>query len=367
LKKLVVSMLIFMLVFPMQAWGYSYGDPTKEDIAETFLLIQTKVNASPADWEAAAAAYEVRRAEIASHFGESIAVTLDANFKAKQKDLMYDNYRYVLYLNLERRFTYAKADIDDYGASKLLIGKARGTYDVLKPYIQSNLPNEVSNIEEALNKTLESLGNPGLFGVGEKPIQPEVFDEQTGYILKTLKPIFSYTPAKAKEEPAAQQPKETAPDKTDPKESKPSTDTSSTTKTDAEEPASNAEDKSIEKVEEPSNEVKQTDESKSEIDENKAETDAVETSSSVKQDASIENGAAEVKSTDVVDESLVVQTDETEAEATTVDIAAADVLAEEHAPMSRTDKTNPIVSVIIIGAVVLIGGGVFLAKKKGII
>lgn len=153
LTTMALLFIIGTLLFPNSAFAYSYGDPTKEDIAETFKTIQMKLNESPADWNGAREAYKVRRAEISSHFGESIAVTLDANFEMEQKDLLIQNYRYVLYLNLERRFSYAEKDIQDYSKAKTLLAKAKGTFDVLKPYVKGQIPDKIESLDSAFDQS----------------------------------------------------------------------------------------------------------------------------------------------------------------------------------------------------------------------
>lgn len=178
---------------PSPAGAYSYGDPDKEDVAETYKLIEAELAEN--DWNAALAAYQVRRAEIESHFGKEVAMTLDANFRDKNKALVLQNYKYVLYLNLDRRFTYAEKDINDYAKAKLLLAKAKGTFDVLTPYVQSRMPDRVAEIRAHFDGALEALGNPGLFGIGKKPVDVEAYRQHTSAILTTLKPLFAYTPA----------------------------------------------------------------------------------------------------------------------------------------------------------------------------
>ena len=62
---------------------------------------------------------------------------LDANFQAKDNKLVIANFKAVLVMNLDRRFTYATKGIDDYAESKLLLAKAKATYETLEPYMGS--------------------------------------------------------------------------------------------------------------------------------------------------------------------------------------------------------------------------------------
>lgn len=189
LRITIIMLLTLCLLLPGGALAYSYGDPNKEDVAESFKEIVVELNQSPIDWSKAEAIYKTRRAEISSHFGEDVAVTLDVNLSNEDKDAFIANFKAVLGINLKRRFDYSIKDFDDYAEVKLLVAKAKGTYDVIKPYLPSN---KTDGLDTAFNVAYDALGNPGLFGVGEKPSDKTVFKEQTAYILNTVLPFFPF-------------------------------------------------------------------------------------------------------------------------------------------------------------------------------
>ncbi len=317
LVKALALLVMLMLLVPNVMLAYSYGDPNQEEIAESFKEIAAKLNASSVDWEGVSEVYKVRRAEITSHFGESVAVTLDHNINDQDKELVMGNFKYVLVLNLDRRFEYALKDIDDYGKAKLLLAKAKGTFDVLSTYVNALKPDLESKILAAFEAALVALGNPGLFGVGEKPVNPEEFEKQSSFILQSMKPLFPYTAYKN-----AVTPKPTAaPTK------KPVTNTATPI------PA-----------------------------ENPTETPAAATSAPAEEtplpSESPDSSAAPVESGEPANTpgNLDESSPSPEAE------------GEAHAPMARSDKTNPLISVLIIGgAVAIIGGGIWYARKKGLI
>lgn len=376
--------LILLLSFPLQAFAYSYGDPTKEDIAETFNLILGKLSTASPDWEGAHEAYKVRRAEISSHFGESITVTLDQNFKMKQKDLLISNYRYVLYKNIERRLNYARKDINDYGKAKLLMGKAKGTFDVLKPYVQGKIASKVPAIDASLENALKALGNPGLFGVGEEPVMPEEFDKEAAFILNTLKPIFPYTPAKAEEKPKEKEP-ETSPEETE-------TEATKETKTEVKE---QPQEKKVEapKTEEKTSEKavasSQTSEEKKDVKsdappESKKEVKDTNEDKKIEEQGTSTTTVAEVKeneetteetkeATESAEETTTEEQTEEKAEASETEKVVAEVTETaspdtEHSAMERTSKTNPMVTIIVIGTVLILGvGGLWFLRKQQII
>ncbi|MFD2614283.1 hypothetical protein [Paenibacillus gansuensis] len=199
-------LLALTILFPSTAFGYSYGDPNQEDVAETLKLLSSELDNNPVDWNKVAEVYKVRRAEISSHFGASVANTLDANISSKDKQAVLGNYKAVLVMNLKRRFDYAKKGISDYAQAKLLLAKARGTFSVMETYVESKKPGASSGIYASFDAALEALGNPGLFGVGEKAADPKTFGSEIDSIYAAVKPLFPYKEAKAEPKPEVKQP-----------------------------------------------------------------------------------------------------------------------------------------------------------------
>lgn len=341
LQRTVLAALLCLMLLPQHVGAYTYGDPNLETIAEAMKELIAKLNANPPDWEGTESVYQVHRPEIASHFDANVTETLDASLAAKEKDLFLSNYKAVLALNLERRFEYSYAAVNDYAQAKLLLAKAKGTYNVLQPYVSADVD---AKVVPAFDEALEALGNPGLFGVGEKPVQPEVFKEKTDYILSAMKPLFPLKQAEApKPAPAAEAPKpSTAAEAPEP--AKP-----------AAQPAKPAAEKPGEGSDSPAEQPAAENDPAQEREpaEQAAEPEAVETSAETSEATPAEQPGAEPPA-------------ETEA-AQTETVASQDVSAagEAHAPMERTQRTNPIISVIVIGAVLAAAaGGIWYAKKR---
>lgn len=389
LTKLCLLFMIATLLVPGSIFAYSYGDPTKEDVAETFNLIKIKLSSSPEDWSAAHEAYKVRRAEISSHFGEPIAVTLDHNFEMKEKDLVIQNYRYVLYLNLKRRFDFAEKDLNDYGKVKVLLGKAKGTFDVLRPYVESKLPNEMNKLDMAFEEALKAIGNPGLFGMGKEPVEPEKFKKQTTYILTTLKPLFTYTaytpkqPESTTEQSKEDQQSTTEKQKTTTKEQTKETNVDNQTDTKQDTKTSDQKTESTEKqtAKQDTSTTKETTSTStsSEQDSDKEVEETVEKSAenkttgekeeSVTEEESKENVTEEDKTATKTEEETkeAEQTDDSTQKEESTDKQVASASAE-HAPMDQTKKTNPVLTFLIIaGVVTLLAGSIWFARKKNFI
>ena len=190
LRTVCAVLIAFFVLIPESTWAYSYGDPNQEDIAVSFKEIAVELDQNPMNWSKAEEIYKIRRAEISSHFGEDVAQLIETNINDKNKEFVFTNYKALLVLNLERRFTYALRDFDEYAQAKLLVAKAKGTYDVLKPYIPSD---QTDTLDNAFNQAYVALGNPGLFGVGAKASDKAAFTNEIDTILNSLKPLFTFT------------------------------------------------------------------------------------------------------------------------------------------------------------------------------
>lgn len=350
LIRYILPAIVLLLLFPQQAGAYSYGDPNQEAIAEAMKEMVAKLPDGSPDWAGVGEIYKVHRPEIESHFGASVAGTLEADIAAQDKERFLSNYKALLVLNLERRFKYANEGIDDYSQAKLLLAKAKGTYDVLSPYVGSDDTHQV--VLTAFDEALKALGNPGLFGVGEEPVDPETFKAKTAFILGKLQPLFPMKSAPAQAAPAKSEPAKAAPAKSEPAKTEPAKTA----------PAQTAPAKAEPVKAEPA----------------PAETAATETAAD-DEDAPAEAeppaegvSAGEAAEAEVpADQAAAEPSADAEPAAEAAGDAATTVAAAEaaepaaHAPMERTSRTNPIVSVVVIGAVALAaGGGLWYAKKR---
>ncbi|QHW32548.1 hypothetical protein GZH47_18175 [Paenibacillus rhizovicinus] len=194
-KAAMLFVAIFIAIAPASAGAYSYGDANTEDVAETFKIVVSALGKSPADWKTAEAAHKERRDEFASHFGEEVAATLDANMKSQNAEVTIANYKAMLVMNLDRRFDNAIQSVNDYTQAKLLLAKARATYETLAPYAESKLSKEdLDGLSADFDAALEAIGNPGLFGVGKKEADEKALKAAVNQIYGALKPLFPYTP-----------------------------------------------------------------------------------------------------------------------------------------------------------------------------
>ncbi|MDQ6423245.1 hypothetical protein RB620_27835 [Paenibacillus sp. LHD-117] len=343
----LAAILLFLWLVPAHASAYSYGDANTEDVAETFKAIVSALSGDQPDWKTALETHRVRRSEIQSHFGESVALTLDKNAEAKDGKLLIANYKAVLVMNLDRRFTYALKDVGDYAAAKLLLAKAKATFDTLSPYMASG----TDDINQAFDDALEALGNPGLFGVGKKEADPETFEQKVKFIYDKVKPGFPY---KAYVKPAATATNEAKPTKEPASSQKP---VPSKSPGASQKPVATAEPLASESSEETPSATPGAEPSQS--PEGSATASPEESSAADGAGMEASPPAEPGGGTSV----------EGEADAPALAASSEDgAQTEGHAPMERADRTNPYVTIFVIAGVAAAGGGtVWFIRRKGLL
>jgi len=175
-----LMIMIFNYIFVPKAQAYSYGDPGKEELAEAYKQIDQYTKQD--EWDQALAVYQNYEKEFTLYFKKPKEF-IDLGFKEKDRELLLEGYQSALALNIERRLHFAEESFEEYGQAKLLLAKARGTYDVLYPLVEEELGNEKADeIYVAFDNALTSLGNPGLFGIGNQESDLEAFQKNINLI-----------------------------------------------------------------------------------------------------------------------------------------------------------------------------------------
>ncbi|MFP8965808.1 hypothetical protein ACKC9G_04450 [Pokkaliibacter sp. CJK22405] len=84
---------------------------------------------------------------------------------------------------IERRLEGAGDNLSDYQTAKVLVVKSKKFLDLL----QSGIPaDDWKRAEDALSQALESIGNPGVFGVGTKAPDPKAFEAAEKSVMDAL-------------------------------------------------------------------------------------------------------------------------------------------------------------------------------------
>jgi hypothetical protein len=194
MKKNVIACLLFIFslsnFITTPASAYSYGNPNEEALAEVYKEMLIKLDKNPPDYSSAKKHFETVKKEIDMHMGPDPAKIIVQNLENKDKEATIDNLNKLLVLNIARRLENIEKNFKDYETSKRLLAKGFATYDALSPIVEAENPESHKEIKGEFDKALKSLGNPGLFGVGQKDPDQKAFTESKDKILLSLQKEF---------------------------------------------------------------------------------------------------------------------------------------------------------------------------------
>ncbi|SEA25411.1 hypothetical protein SAMN05421743_103313 [Thalassobacillus cyri] len=181
--------IMVLLTFSIQsnAAAYSYGDPSEEKIAQVYEKMVAKLNQSPPDFEEAEALFNTVKEEVDMHMGKEASELVLNSIEEEDKEATINNMQKLLGLNIARRLNAIENNFEEYDTSKKLLAKGFATYKALSPAIEEQDSELDAQIREQFDLALDALGNPGLFGVGEKESDKEQYLESKSFILEALK------------------------------------------------------------------------------------------------------------------------------------------------------------------------------------
>jgi hypothetical protein len=194
MKKIIMlaicTLFISLSVVTESAYGYSYGDPNEEKVAEAYKEMLVKLNDTPPDYKSAKEIYGTVKEEIDMHMGKEPSEAVISHLENEDRDAVILDMEKILVLNISRRMDNIDKNFQEYDTSKKLLAKAFATYKALAPVVEEKNPEVHQQLENNFQAALEALGNPGLFGVGEKESNYEQFIASKDEILTSLQNLF---------------------------------------------------------------------------------------------------------------------------------------------------------------------------------
>lgn len=193
LKKIFVFYLMLIFIIntnTLQVFAYSYGDPSEEKVAEAYKEMVTKLNSSPPKFDEAKAVFGTVKEELDQHMGTEPSEAVLKDLENKDGKAVIRDMEKILVLNIARRLESIEKNFKEYDTSKRLMAKAFATYEALSPVVQGQNKELDDQIKAEFDKALQSLGNPGLFGVGNRVEDIEAFKESKDAILTSLQKEF---------------------------------------------------------------------------------------------------------------------------------------------------------------------------------
>jgi hypothetical protein len=192
-KVIMLAILVLFISFSAvteSAYGYSYGDPNEEKVAEAYKEMLIKLNDTPPDYSSAKEIYGTVKEEIDMHMGKEPSEAVLSHIENEDKDAVINDMEKILVLNIARRLDNIDSKFEEYDTSKMLLAKAFATYKALSPMVEEKDPDAHQKLETSFQTALDALGNPGLFGVGEKQSNYDQFIASKDEIFHTLKESF---------------------------------------------------------------------------------------------------------------------------------------------------------------------------------
>ncbi len=193
MKKFILALCVLLISvtgLSKPVNGYSYGDPNEEFVAEAYKDMFTKLNESPPDYASTLAIFETVKEELDMHMGSEPAEAVLTHIENEDKEAVISNMEKILVLNIARRLENIDKNFEEYDTSKKLLAKAFATYKALSPVVEEKSAEDHQKINAHFESALVALGNPGLFGVGEKESNYNQFVKDKEEILTILKNVF---------------------------------------------------------------------------------------------------------------------------------------------------------------------------------
>ncbi|MFS1514492.1 hypothetical protein VQL36_18990 [Chengkuizengella sp. SCS-71B] len=188
---IIASFFVLLGSFQQVTFAYTYGDPNEELIAEVYKAMDAQLNENPPNYTEAEAIYLTVKEDIELHMGIDPSMAVIDALEVENSEAVMTAMSNILVLNIARRLEYIEQDFTDYTKTKLLLAKGLATYDALSPSIIEKDKQLDEQVREEFNLALDSLGNPGLFGVGEKESDIDVFIKSKEQIIETLSEQFN--------------------------------------------------------------------------------------------------------------------------------------------------------------------------------
>lgn len=165
LTTIIISCLV--LLFSTQSFAYSYAAAGKEPLIEGRETLLKALSAN--DYSAVQTAYDSMHAEFV-YFKEHHGLNVDEQMQTAitKQDQQGVSTALITTMKAEvmRRLEGAEQNINDYQVAKVLVVKSKLFIDLLAANLTAD---NRQKADIAIRGALASIGNPGVFGVGQKP------------------------------------------------------------------------------------------------------------------------------------------------------------------------------------------------------
>lgn len=184
-KYLSVALLLMVSVMAQSsAYAYSYAAAGKEPLIEGREVILSGL--AEKNYAAVAVAVKELKEEfdyLLNDHNVDLHTPMKAAIDNKNSQQIEAVIDHAMVEEIIRRLDGAEQNLADYQVAKVLVVKSKLFLDLLLPKL-----NEQQRVtaSDAIQQVLASIGNPGVFGVGQAPADPERFKQQRTVLLTSL-------------------------------------------------------------------------------------------------------------------------------------------------------------------------------------
>lgn len=186
MKKLLL-LVLFGFCFTINVFAYSYASAGKEPTLDAQDAILNAINEN--DFKKAHEEfikYSKNYKYLSDDFNKELYSGLETSIVKEDKKNIIKWLKISIAVEIERRLDGGLANINNFNVSKVMMAKANKFYKLLS----SNLDFKTNKaLKKGLKNCTAAIGNPGLFGVGAKPVNLEAYKKNQAEIVKILKSL----------------------------------------------------------------------------------------------------------------------------------------------------------------------------------
>ncbi|MEJ0098116.1 MAG: hypothetical protein WDM84_09700 [Bauldia sp.] len=184
LALILSALLLAALGAAAPAYAYSYAAAGAEPLLDGREALFAA--ASAGNWPAAQTALAAMQPDLdylEGHEDPGIAGIFSAAMAAQDAKQLEAAFARAASAEVERRINGARDNLADYQTAKVLVVKAQRFYTAIAADLA---PDASKAVADGLQRALDAIGNPGVFGVGARKPDPAAFATARADILKAL-------------------------------------------------------------------------------------------------------------------------------------------------------------------------------------
>ena len=175
------------LLTSVNMYAYSYAAAGKEPTIDSKEAILGAINSD--NFVLAKEILEKNKENylyLTKEFNEKLFDSLQAAILEKDKQKTAKWLDISIATEIQRRLDGGLKNIDSFNIAKVMLAKADKFYKLLSVSLDKELDKK---LKEALFQCTDSIGNPGLFGVGAKPVNKQRYIENKKIVDELLKSL----------------------------------------------------------------------------------------------------------------------------------------------------------------------------------